>query len=182
MLNILFICTGNICRSPMAAQMLEQRLEAAGISGVAIASAGVGAMVGRDLDVTVAGAMQEMGFKPAHHVAQQVTEDLIREADLILTATVDHRTDVVELAIPANRYTFTLKEFAAVARYMVESGANASITGHDKLIAETKQLRGYGQTVTNLDIADPYRLGPDAARVSAAETLEAIEWLAKWLS
>lgn len=181
MLNILFICTGNICRSPMAAQMLEQRLEAAGISGVAIASAGVGAMSGRDLDETVAAAMQELGFKPAHHVAQQVTEDLIRSADLILTATVDHRTDVVDLAIPANRYTFTLKEFAAVAKYAVESGVKESAESLADLLAETKLLRGYGHTVSNLDIADPYRLGIDAARASAVETLEAVELVTKWL-
>lgn len=182
MLNILFVCTGNICRSPMAEQMLRQRLEQAETFGIGVLSAGVGAMLGSALDSDVAQAMTALGVQPQPHVARQLNADLIAQADLVLTATTDHRSDVVELHIPANRYTFTLKEFAAVAEYVLDSGTKAQSANLNELLQETKLVRGYASAPESLDIADPYRRGPELTAEVAAETLAAIEWVAKWLS
>jgi len=180
-MKILVVCTGNICRSPMAQQMLQQRLEALSVHGVKVSSAGTMAMTAHGLDLETSAAMQRLGFEPKVHSAQQLTEELIRDADLVLTATTDQRADVVELLLAANRYAFTLLEFAALAEYVVESGSKTSVETHIGLLAETKLLRGYGRTLSDLDIADPYQQGVEEAERVANETRQAVEWVAQWL-
>jgi protein-tyrosine phosphatase len=165
----------------MAEQMLSVQLQRLGKTNIKISSAGTMAMSGHGIDESIFNAMQELSLAPRKHSARQLTKEMIEEADLVLTATTSHRSDVVELVIPANRYSFTLKEFASLAKYVVESGAKDIAENEEQLLADTKLLRGYGLALDNQDIADPYRLGPDAARTSALETAEAIEWVARWL-
>jgi protein-tyrosine phosphatase len=74
-MKILFVCTGNICRSPMAAQMLEQMLEQDGLSHlVEIDSAGTGALDGFPLEPQVKVAMERLGFEGRAHSAKQLTK------------------------------------------------------------------------------------------------------------
>ena len=181
-MNILFVCTGNICRSPMAKQMLQQRLETLGVKGATVTSAGTAAMTGHGLDVETAAAMELLGFETKDHSAQQLTQELIRGADLVLTATAEQRSDVVELLLAANRYSFTTREFAALAEYVIESGTKANATNHVDLLDETKMLRGYARTLPDLDITDPYQRGAAETDRVARETKQAVELVAQWLS
>ena len=181
-MNILFVCTGNICRSPMAEQMLRQRLDAAGITDVRISSAGVMAMEGHNLDGQVASAMRDFGFEPMPHRARQLTTQQIKEADLVLTATTEHRSDVVELHIPANRKTFTLKEFAALAHYVVHKDPSSLNDVLLERLQNTLHNRGMQDSPENLNIADPYK-GTDALTHQVArETQAEIERITNWLS
>jgi protein-tyrosine phosphatase len=165
----------------MAQQMLQHRLESLGVEGVRVSSAGTMAMPAHGLNLETSAAMQRLGFEPKVHSAQQLTEELIRDANLVLTSTTDQRADVVELLISANRYAFTLREFAALAEYIVESGSKTTVADHVELLEETKLLRGYGRTLTDLDIADPYQRGAEDADRAANETKQAIEWVSQWL-
>ncbi|WP_436662266.1 low molecular weight protein-tyrosine-phosphatase [Acinetobacter sp. P1(2025)] len=77
--NILVVCVGNICRSPMAAYFLKQLCPDKKIS-----SAGISAMVGHPADEKAQQAMQNFGIAMHDHIAQQLNSELLQKADLIL--------------------------------------------------------------------------------------------------
>ncbi len=107
--RVLFVCTGNVCRSP-AAELLFAR--AAVGYDIASASAGTNGLTGHGVDDPTAYALKEIGVDPSRHVAQRLTPALMNAADLILTATTEHRSVVVQQMPLGFRRTFTLREFA----------------------------------------------------------------------
>ena len=78
--NILVVCVGNICRSPMAEALLKQRFPEKNID-----SAGVGALVGHGADPASIQIMQDQNIDLTNHVAKQIDEKLAQKADLIFT-------------------------------------------------------------------------------------------------
>ena len=78
--NILVVCVGNICRSPMAEALLKQRFPEKNID-----SAGVGALVGHGADPAAIQIMKEQNIDIATHIAKQLDEKLAQKADLIFT-------------------------------------------------------------------------------------------------
>lgn len=78
--NILVVCVGNICRSPMAEALLKQRFPEKNID-----SAGVGALVGHGADPAAIKIMQRQNIDITSHVAKQIDENLALKADLIFT-------------------------------------------------------------------------------------------------
>lgn len=109
--RILLVCTGNMCRSPLAEQLLRARLEALGLQAE-VESAGTRAMVANPMTTEAAAQSLAHGARSTKHAARQLTEHIVGAADLILTATRDHRREVVTLLPKATRYTFTLNQFA----------------------------------------------------------------------
>lgn len=181
-MKILFVCTGNICRSPMAAQMFQQMLERNGIANlVEIDSAGTGSLDGSPLEPQAKAAIERMGFEGRAHSAQPLTRELVESANLVLTATQAQCTEVVELLVRANRYTFTLKEFAHLAEYELGHREVAKSQSPADLLAETLGLRGYATLDPDQDIADPYRKSDTAFDRAAWETKESLEQLVAWL-
>ena len=78
--NILVVCVGNICRSPMAEALLKQRYPEK-----AIESAGVGALVGHSADPAALEIMAKQEINITNHVAKQIDESLAKKADIIFT-------------------------------------------------------------------------------------------------
>lgn len=81
--RVLTVCTGNICRSPMAEVLLAQRLEGRGISAL-VESAGIAALVGQGADPVAQALMGTRGLDLARHRARQLTPELTRSFELIL--------------------------------------------------------------------------------------------------
>lgn len=78
--NVLFVCIGNICRSPMAEGMFAQALP-----GRMVCSAGLHALVGERADPVAVALMRERGIDISGHRGQQLASWMAREADLIVT-------------------------------------------------------------------------------------------------
>jgi protein-tyrosine phosphatase len=116
--RVLFVCTGNVCRSPMAEAMLASALRerlGANADRVEVASAGTGALTGEPMEPFAVDALTGLGVDPGEFVARDVTPELLEPADLILTATRQHRSLVVTVQPSVVRRVFTIKEFARLA-------------------------------------------------------------------
>jgi protein-tyrosine phosphatase len=168
--TILVVCTGNICRSPVAERLLRAQSEVLGLP-VLVHSAGTQSMVGHDMTPEAAHLAQHYGADPNNHHSKQLTEQQIAGADLILTATREHRSKVVSLHPRAARYTYTLNQFARLLPAAVESISTSSVelvetprpdlaTHLRALVAEVTATRGFSPPPTSADdddIEDPYR-------------------------
>jgi protein-tyrosine phosphatase len=114
-LDVLFICTANVCRSPMAELMTRRELARHADPAIAawrVASAGVDAKVGAPIHPFAADALREIGVVADGIVARPMTSDLIDRSKLVLTATRWHRSVVVEESPGAVRRVFTIRQFA----------------------------------------------------------------------
>lgn len=85
--NILIVCTGNICRSPMAEALLQSRLKDGGLR---VSSAGTSALAGHGADPHAVGVMRSFGIDIEAHRARQLTLPLLTAVDLVLTLDDSH--------------------------------------------------------------------------------------------
>lgn len=95
--NIVVLCTGNICRSPIAEAVLRERLNR---PEVAISSAGTSALVGEGADLLAVEVAGRFGFDLSAHRARQALPPLLLEADLVLVMTHAHAEWVHERVPP----------------------------------------------------------------------------------
>ena len=113
MKTVLFICTGNICRSPMAEGLMWRKLAREGrVRDVQVSSAGVWTMDGRPASEYSVLEMQERGIDISEHRSRMLTENMVQNADLILTMEHHHK-EVIQNESPgcADR-VLTLAEVA----------------------------------------------------------------------
>lgn len=98
---ILFVCTGNTCRSPMAAALAEAELARAPAPGAVptrVLSAGVSANTGAPVTPEARSAVRRLGAAILQRASRRLTTDLIREADVVYAMTDSHARAVAELA------------------------------------------------------------------------------------
>lgn len=143
-MNLLFVCTGNICRSPTAERLLVALAPANGLQDLQASSAGVRAMIGHPIHPEAAPVLERLGGSPADFAARQLTAKAASAADLILTMTRAHRDAVLELAPHRLHRTFTLAE---ASRLISEHGA--------RTVAELSAHRSMVTSAELMDIPDP---------------------------
>ncbi|WP_017725985.1 low molecular weight protein arginine phosphatase [Halalkalibacterium ligniniphilum] len=107
--RVLFVCTGNTCRSPLAEALLRHKLK--DHSQVESRSAGVHAFPGSSASEGTQTILSERGIE-MNHSAQPVTEELLDWADVVLTMTQGHKQLLLAHAPHQQEKIFTLKEYA----------------------------------------------------------------------
>ena len=99
---ILFVCTGNTCRSPMAAALMRRRLDRAGAGDIIVDSAGLAAG-GETVTPEAAAAMEEIGLHIAGRRSRPLTAALCREADIIAVMTPGHAAALAAYGAPPEK-------------------------------------------------------------------------------
>ncbi len=110
-MNILLVCTGNTCRSPLAAAMLAEKLKGyPEFADTTVQSAGIGAWDGTPASEGSYLVALERGLDLSGHRARMLTADQVRDADLILTMSEAHARRVAELG--GEQKVFPLADYA----------------------------------------------------------------------
>src|SRR6266566_9396934 len=109
MKTILFVCTGNVCRSPMAEGIFRQAIR--GRSDYRVVSAGLGAMEGQSPSPYAVQAVRELGIDISGQRSRMLTPELVHQADFIFGMTHSHIDTVMLLYPQAAEKTFLLREF-----------------------------------------------------------------------
>jgi protein-tyrosine phosphatase len=191
---VLFVCSGNICRSPLAEQVFRartdliarERLEVADAStAVTFTSAGVWARDGDTMTEQAADLSIHYGGRPSDHRAKRLTRDLVDSADLVLGLTREHRKEIVQLQPRASRMSFTLNEFARLFENLrADSGAvdelqQLSESNHflQEVVASVASRRGLAPPADAAldDIVDPYNRSRATYERAAAAIVAAMD-------
>lgn len=109
--KILFVCTGNSCRSVMAEGLLRQRLERIGRSDIHVMSAGTHAVPGLPPTPQTIETMRSCGVDVSQHQSQPLSPELVRHADVIFCMEGWHLDCVVAMDPKAKEKTFLLVPF-----------------------------------------------------------------------
>lgn len=185
MIEILTVCTGNICRSPLAAQLLRRAL--AGL-GARVGSAGTHARDAGAMAPEAALLAERLGVGAEEirmHRARRLDERLLTSPDLILTMDRDQRRAVAEIAPTRVHATFTVREFArlaqAVPREELAAAASAGDSPSARVRAMARELALHRGLVPlpadpgEDDVPDPYGREWEAYVVCGAQLVPAIQ-------
>lgn len=144
MLDILTVCTGNICRSPLAAQLLATRLADLGVT---VSSAGTRARGGTPMTPEAQALAADRGIPSslsAEHAARYLTAAHVAAADLVLAMTRDHRREIVELDPSRVRTAFTVRELARLAADVSDDelrAAASAVVGSGSAVSADAEAR-----------------------------------------
>lgn len=175
--RVLHVCTGNLCRSPVAEHLMRAALLArAGDAAdhVAVSSAGTHGFPGDPMEPFAREVLGDRGVDGSAFRARELAADLVGRADLVLTATRQHRVAVVALAPDAAARTFTLREFARLAEG-VDAADLPGVSAAERaraLMPVLAQRRRPAPQPRQDDLPDPYR-GPRQGFEVCAQTVEA---------
>lgn len=150
-MNIMFVCTGNICRSAMAHYLLVKKLEDAKREDIKVYSCGIYAETGDGPTTEALNVMKNWGIDISKHRAINIRNSNIREMDLILCATNSHKIAVLNMYPELEGKVYTLKEYV----------------GYNK------------EYHKKIDLDDPWGYGEDVYRFCALEIDDCLELLLK---
>lgn len=161
MSHLVFVCTGNVCRSPFAERLSTAMFADAGLTGWKFSSLGTGALEGHPMDELMRERLEARGGSGEGFAARQATAEGLREADLVITMQSGHHDWVLEEMPGLITRTFSLGQ---AVRFTVEdAGARRGGAYLDALHGHRSRARRRD------DVQDPYRRGPEAADRAADE-------------
>lgn len=109
-MHILFVCTGNTCRSPMAEGILRDMAEKKDLD-IEVSSAGIFAHDGGDISLNAIGVMEEIGIDISDYRSKTIDEELLEKADIVLTMGHSHKLFIEEKYEDYRDKVFTLLDY-----------------------------------------------------------------------
>ncbi|MBD3782267.1 MAG: low molecular weight phosphatase family protein [Micrococcales bacterium] len=175
--TLLVVCTGNVCRSPYMERRLRQELAG---TGIAVGGAGTRALVGRDMDPGTRERLAAVGADTGGFAARELTPELLREADLVITAAREHRAAATQLFPGALRRTLTLRDLAdllyglsAEELRAIPPAPGVSWVRHVVDVAQTRRGTVPARQ-DGVDVHDPIGEGPASFDLMARQVDDAI--------
>lgn len=179
--DILVVCTGNICRSPMAERLIRAGLRARlghTADRFEVSSAGTWGFVGSPMEPSAEQVCRELGADPAGFHGRELTGPMVAHADLVLAMARQHRAAVVTLHPRAAGRSFTLPEFARLAAAVDPATlpADDAVERARALVRAVAGKRGLVPLVEAVDddVADPYGAPLEAFRTVGATIAAAL--------
>lgn len=174
--RILTVCTGNICRSPLAETVLRARLRDLGVE---VSSAGTHAVVGHEMtrqaQELATGRGADAGDAAAHR-ARFLVDPLLLEADLVLAMSREHRDEAVLLTPHRVHHVLTIRQFARLAAELDDDTIRSAADAAGPLAAQrlshavtTVSARSLGAGSDDDDVIDPYHRSDAVYEESAAQ-------------
>lgn len=157
-LQVMFVCTANISRSPYAERRALTEWSGA---PVLVSSAGMPGFPDRPMDPEMARELHQRGADSAGHVSRALTDELITEADVLLTFEFDQHMRILERWPQHAVKVFGLTQFAGVASRLGSLATGPALLAEAYAIADRDSMSG--------DVDDPYRRGRRAARRAATQ-------------
>jgi protein-tyrosine phosphatase len=165
MTAVIVVCTGNVCRSPIAEGLLRRAAAHRPVgTPIAVSSAGTAGWEGSPATPEAVEAAAERGVDISGHVATRLRPGMVADADLVLCMAGEHRDLIASDEPETGARTFTLKELVR----LLEEGAGAAGTPAAR-IAAAAAARTPGTDHRDEDIADPLGLPLDSYRAIASE-------------
>lgn len=189
MLRILFVCTGNTCRSPLAEGLLRVKVQKEGLAAE-VRSAGVSAVTGGAISRNSDAILKEAGFRDKIS-SLAIEQAEVQWADLILTMTVGHKRSVVQRFPDVVDKIYTLKEYVEDSPEVLRA-----LEERERLAAEIQLKQALAQTVSSeersrylqlersipdYDISDPFGGSLDIYRATAEEIGQCLDKLVQKL-
>jgi len=190
--SMLMVCTGNIGRSPMMERIMRSTLEGRGVAAqFDVTSAGTWGQQGHEMEPGALLALTELGIDTSGFAASPLTENAVAATDLVLVATREHRSEVVNLVPAAVRRTFTLHELARIAgaapprdgTRIASSDRSATAQVRDA-VAWAAQVRGSvprPEVDDDDDLADPLGAPDEVYRARAGAIAASVERIVPYL-
>ncbi len=153
--HILFVCTGNVCRSPMAAVLFAARASQVGDGDLyAVSSAGTWGLEGEPASSHAETAMQRRGLSLEGHRARNITREMMEEASLVLVMTRYHQ-DSLSAEFPNERPKIHLMSELVGQQYDIGDPYRGKLDEYEVCAAELANLleRGYSRIAQWLALA-----------------------------
>lgn len=181
LVRILTVCTGNVCRSPLAERLLQTGLDRINPHHYSVLSAGTGALVGHRPPQQVEDIAAHFGDTVQDHTARQLDRQTLDNPDLILTMDRGHRTRLLEDFPEMFARTFTLREFSRILPRVTVTQTHTSTRERWAKIVEQAQLKRFRISRPDEDdIADPFRQSNEIYRLMASQLVPPVVSILNW--
>lgn len=180
--TLLAVCTGNICRSPAMDRLLAHTF---GEDEIIVRSAGTHAHVGDDMEPQMKTRLADYGAETSDFQAEQLRSEMVRDSDLVLTATRGHVADILTDIPESAQKVFTIREFARLIDAVDEAELRAAFAGADSTPAKFAALvplvaaqRDHDPSAgSEDDVVDPYMMPEEVFDTSFLQVREPVERL-----
>jgi protein-tyrosine phosphatase len=188
MIRILVVCTGNVCRSPLAEHVLRHRLDELRPGMFEVGSAGIQALVAAPMDQRTKALLHTLGVESPGFAARQLEDSHLDSPDLVLAMTTGHRDSLVTMAPRLLKRTFTVRELARMLAALaadpairVPCGLAApEVSERWRRLPQLASLKRYAVLATDPaadDVVDPYRQDDSVFEQMVRELIPALDRL-----
>ena len=119
MKRLIFVCTGNTCRSPMAELILKKKFKEKSITGIKVISAGLSATAGEKMSKNSNAVLRKLGINPYNFRSKQLTQKMLLTSDMVICMTQSHKD-----YLKGYDNVFTMQEITGIGDIIDPYGGN----------------------------------------------------------